>query len=277
MILDGKSIKEDIINNLREEVSKLNIKPHFVVIQVGNNEASNIYIKQKINMANNIGYLCDHLKYDENIKEEELLEEIQRLNNDSNIHGIMIQMPIPVSLNTNKLINTILPEKDIDGLTDINNGMLLHKKDALYSCTPKGIMELLNRYNIEISGKHAVVVGKSDLVGKPMSIMLLNAGATVTVCHSKTVDLKKYTKEADILIVATGVPHLIKSDMVKEGGTVIDVGITRTTSGLVGDVDYENVSKKVSYITPVPGGVGPMTVAMLAKNILLAYNIQINK
>lgn len=274
MILDGKSIKNTILDELKEEVSKMDEKPSFVVIQVGNNEASNVYIKQKAKMAEHIGYDYLHLKLDEGISEVELLKKIDELNNNSNVHGIMVQMPLPDHINTNNIQNAVLPEKDIDGLSDMNAGILFHGKDALYSCTPYGVMELLKRYNIDLEGKHAVVVGRSNLVGKPMAIMLTNAGATVTICHSKTKDLAKYTRDADILVVTVGKPKLITADMVSDGAVVIDVGITRLESGLCGDVDYENVASKCSYITPVPGGVGPMTVAMLGMNVMKAYKIQ---
>lgn len=277
IILDGKKIKEDILNELKEEVIKLDSKPHFVVIQVGNNEASNIYIKQKQQMAEYVGYKFTHLKFDNNTTELELLNQIDILNNDNNIHGILVQMPLPNHINTYKVQNAISKEKDIDGLTDYNTGKLFHKQDALFSCTPSGVMELLKRYNINVSGKHAVVVGRSNLVGKPMSTMLTNADATVTLCHSKTKDLAKYTRDADILVVCAGHPKLITSDMVSDGTVVIDVGISRTVTGLCGDVDFENVASKCSYITPVPGGVGPMTIAMLATNILTSYRIHFNK
>ncbi len=277
ILLDGKKIKNEILSELKEEVSKLDKKPNFVVIQVGNDEASNIYIKQKAKMAQDVGYGYTHLKLDKEITEEELLSKIDELNNDDNIHGILVQMPLPSHIDINKVQNRVIPEKDIDGLSDINAGKLFHNKDALFSCTPYGVMEILKRYNIDVIGKHAVVVGRSNLVGKPMSTMLTNAGATVTLCHSKTKDLAKYTQDADILIVTVGKPKLITSEMVSNGCVVIDVGISRTEAGICGDVDYENVASKCSYITPVPGGVGPMTVAMLGMNILKAYRIQNNK
>lgn len=273
-IIDGKKIKKEILDELKEEVSKLKDKPNFVVIQVGNNEASNVYIKQKAKMAEYIGYGYTHMKLDEDITEAELLEKIDKLNKDKNIHGILVQMPLPSHIDTNKIQNAVIPEKDVDGLSDMNAGKLFHGKDALFSCTPYGIMELLKRYNIKLEGSHAVVVGRSNLVGKPMGTMLTNAGATVTLCHSKTKDLAKQTKKADILIVTVGKPKLITADMVRKGTVVIDVGINRLADGLCGDVDYENVSKKCSYITPVPGGVGPMTVAMLGSNVLKAYKMQ---
>ena len=275
-IIDGKKIKKEILDELKDEVSKLNDKPNLVVIQVGNNEASNVYIKQKAKMAEYIGYGYEHIKLPEDITEEALLKEIDKLNKDKNTHGILVQMPIPKHISEVKIENAVLPEKDVDGLSDLNAGMLFHGKDALYSCTPYGVMELLKRYNINPEGKHAVVIGRSNLVGKPMSIMLTNAGATVTLCHSKTKDLAKHTKKTDILIVGVGKPKFITADMVRHGTVIIDVGINRLADGLCGDVDYDNVQKKAAYITPVPGGVGPMTVAMLGKNVLKAYKIQKN-
>lgn len=274
MILDGKMVKTKILDELRDKVSKLDIKPKLVVIQVGNDEASNVYIRQKCNMCEYIGYEYEHIKLDDDTTNECVMELINKLNNDDSVSGIMVQLPIPKELDVNKIINTIDPVKDVDGLTEINNGKLFCGNSGIYSCTPSGIMELLDRYNISIESKHVVIVGRSNLVGKPMAMMMLNKGATVTVCHSKTVDLANHTKMADILVVAVGKPNLITDDMVKEGAVVIDVGINRTDLGLCGDVDFNNISKKVSYITPVPGGVGPMTVAMLAKNIYESYKLQ---
>lgn len=271
MIIDGKMIKQQIIDELRDMVDDLSDKPGFVVIQVGHDEASNVYIKQKEKMALDIGYDFRHIKFNENVTTDEIISMIDKFNNDDNIHGIMVQMPLPKHLDLGKIQNAILPDKDIDGLCWLNNGKLMLGEDGLYSCTPTGVMELLNRYNIDVVGMNAVVVGRSNLVGKPMSMMLINAGATVTVCNSRTKDLAKYTKEADLLIVAVGKPKLITADMVKDNAVVIDVGISRLESGLCGDVDYDSVSEKASYITPVPGGVGPMTVAMLAKNVYKAY------
>ena len=277
IILDGKKIKNEILDELKNEVSELTEKPNFVVIQVGDNPASNVYIKQKAKMAEYVGYGYKHLKLAEDITEKDLLNEIDILNKDKNVHGILVQMPLPEQIDANKVQNAVLPEKDVDGLCDMNAGKLFHNKDALFSCTPYGVMEILKRYNISIEGRHAVIVGRSNLVGKPMSVMLTNAGATVTLCHSKTKDLMMHTKMADILIVCVGKPKMITSEMVSEGTIVIDVGINRLDDGLCGDVDYENVANKCSYITPVPGGVGPMTVAMLGQNVLKAYQIQKEK
>ncbi len=277
IILDGKKIKTEILDELKDEVSKLSEKPNFVVIQVGDNPASNVYIKQKAKMAEYVGYGYTHLKFPEDITEEVLLNEIDRLNKDDRIHGILVQMPIPNHIDTNLIQNAVSPEKDVDGLSDVNAGKLFHGKDALFSCTPYGVMEILKRYDIKVEGKHAVIVGRSNLVGKPMSTMLTNAGATVTLCHSKTKDLQMHTKMADILIVCVGKPKMITTDMVSEGTVVIDVGINRLDDGLCGDVDFDNVADKCAYITPVPGGVGPMTVAMLGQNVLKAYMMQKGK
>ena len=271
--LDGKSLKQSILDKVRDEVGKLSVKPKLVVIQVGNDEASNIYISQKAKMAAYVGYEFVHLKHDK-ITEDELIKEIEKLNNDSSVHAILVQIPLPNGFNKSRIQNAIIPEKDVDGLTDINMGKLAHNKDGLCPCTPAGIITLLKKYNVEIASKHAVVVGRSDLVGKPMALMLLRENATVTICHSKTKDLAKYTKEADILVVAAGVAGLVNEDMVKDGAVVVDVGINRINNKLVGDVTYDTVSKKASYITPVPGGVGQMTVATLCQNVLKAYKLQ---
>lgn len=274
MIIDGKEIKKQILDELKEEVSKLEIKPSLVVIQVGDNDASNVYIKQKAKMADYVGYDYKHIKLSEDITTEEVIEIIDGLNNDKKINGVMVQMPLPNHIDTEIVQNAVIPSKDVDGLSDFNAGLLFHNKDALYSCTPYGVMELLKRYKIQVEGRHVVVVGRSNLVGKPMSMMLTNAGATVTLCHSKTVDLSKYTKDADILISCVGKANFITADMVKEDSVVIDVGITRSESGLCGDVKFDEVASKTKYITPVPGGVGPMTVAMLGSNVLKAYYMQ---
>lgn len=274
MIIDGKEIKKQILDELKEEVSKLEIKPSLVVIQVGDNDASNVYIKQKAKMADYVGYDYKHIKLSEDTTTEEVIEIIDGLNNDKKINGVMVQMPLPNHIDTEIVQNAVIPSKDVDGLSDFNAGLLFHNKDALYSCTPYGVMELLKRYKIQVEGRHVVVVGRSNLVGKPMSMMLTNAGATVTLCHSKTVDLSKYTNDADILISCVGKANFITADMVKEDSVVIDVGITRSESGLCGDVKFDEVASKTKYITPVPGGVGPMTVAMLGSNVLKAYYIQ---
>ena len=276
MILDGKIVKKEILDNLKEEVLKLQEKPKLVVIQVGNNESSNIYINQKIKMCNSVGYTYEHIKLNDNVKTEEVITIIDELNKDNSVNGILVQMPLPSHLDEKIIQNRINEYKDVDGLTDINSGKLLHKKECLSPCTPLGIIELLKRYNINIEGKNIVVLGRSILVGKPLANMLINENATVTVCHSKTQNIEEHTKRADILIVAIGSPKKITKDMVKEKSIIIDVGITKVDNQIYGDVDFENVKDKVKYITPVPGGIGQMTVAMLAKNILKAYKLQKN-
>ena len=275
MILEGKTLKYKILDSLKEKVSKLSIKPTLVVIQVGNDEASNVYVKEKGKMCEYVGYGFKHIKLDSNITTLELVDVINKYNMDNLVFGILVQMPLPKQIDVNVVQNAISYKKDVDGLTDINMGSLVHNKKCLVPCTPKGIIELLKYYNIPIKGKDVTIVGRSNLVGKPMSIMLLNAGATVMVCHSKTKNLADITKMADILISCVGKAKFITKEMIKEGAIVIDVGITRDENGLCGDVDYENVLPLTEYITPGPGGVGPMTVAMLGANVLKAYKKQI--
>ena len=270
-LLDGKVVKKKILEELKEEVLKLKRKPGLVVIQVGDDPASKVYVGQKEKMANSVGYNFQHIKFDENIEEDIIEKKIIELNNDDNVDGILVQMPLPKQLNSKKIQNLIDQYKDVDGLSDINSGMLTHNVDTLVPCTPKGIMDILEYYNISVSGKNVVIVGRSDLVGKPLASLMLNANATVTICHSKTVNLGEFTKNADILVAAVGKASLITKDMVKENSVVIDVGINRVNDKLCGDVDFDDVIDKVSYITPVPGGVGQMTVAELGKNVLKAY------
>ena len=274
--MDGKEVSSKIKEEIKREVELLDDKLTLCVIQIGNDESSNIYIKQKEKMSNELGINFLHKKYNESISEEDLENEIIKLNDDNSITGIIIQLPISDKYDRNKLVNLINPNKDVDGLTDKNKVKLYNNEDSIIPCTPKGILELLNYYNIDVEGKNVVIVGRSLLVSKPLFNLLLNKDATVTMCHSKTNNLALVTKNADILISATGKPHLVKEDMVKEDVIVIDVGISRINNKLYGDVDFENVSKKASYITPVPGGVGPMTVTMLMKNMIEAYKKQKN-
>ena len=228
-------------------------------------------------MTDMLGYNFQHLSYPENIGEEALLYVINDLNRRENMDGIIVQMPIAAHLNARRIQNAIDPLKDVDGLTDINMGKLCHNVDSLVSCTPQGIMDLLDSYEIVVSGKKVTIVGRSDLVGKPLQSLMTNKDATVTLCHSKTKDLKMYTSLSDILVVAVGKPKLIKEDFIKNGTVIIDVGINRTDEGLVGDVDFNSVKDKVSFITPVPGGVGQMTVAELGKNTYKAYLLRKEK
>ena len=275
MIIDGREVASKIKEEIKNEISLLSNKLTLCVVQVGDDEASNIYIKQKEKLANELGINFIHKKYND-ISEELLEEEIIKLNEDKNITGIIIQLPIPDKYNTNKLINLIDPNKDVDGLTDYNKVKLYNNEEGIIPCTPLGILELLNHYNIDVKGENIVIIGRSLLVSKPLFNLLLNKDATVTMCHSKTINLSSITKNADILISATGKPHLVTEDMIKDNAVIIDVGISRIDGKLCGDVDFENVSKKALYITPVPGGVGPMTVIMLMKNILNAYKKQKN-
>ena len=274
IIMDGKKIKKEKLDKLKEKLKELDKKLSFRVIQVGEDEASAKYVNQKEKMAINLGYDFEHIQKDENITEEELLKIIDELNEQEDVNGILVQMPLPKHIDSHKVQNRISPLKDIDGLTDINSGLLTRNKECLIPCTPMGIISLLAEYNIELEGKTAVVVGRSDIVGKPISSLLLNNNATVITCHSKTKNLEKYTSQADILIVAAGKENLITEEMVKENAVVIDAGINVVNGKLCGDVDFENVAPKCSYITPVPGGVGQMTVAELGENVYKAYQLQ---
>lgn len=275
ILLDGKKVSKDIKDNLKQEV--LNIinenrrAPHLAIVLVGNVMASQIYVKNKIKACEYTGITATLIKKEETVTNEELVSLVKELNNDNEIDGIIVQLPLPKHIDEQLIINTISSSKDVDGFGIENKGKLFSGLECFKSATPFGIIKLLEAYNIDITGMNAVVVGRSNIVGKPMSIMLLDKNATVTICHSRTKDLKKVTSQADLLVVAIGKAKFIKEDMVKENAIVIDVGMNRDEFGLCGDVDFENVSKKASYITPVPGGVGPLTIAMLLTNTLLAY------
>ncbi len=286
-IIDGKKTSADIREELKERLLKLKTEkgkvPGLVTILVGEDPASQVYVNSKIKACAKIGILSKQENLSENISEEELLSLIDKYNNNEEIHGILVQLPLPKHIDEDKVIEAISPEKDVDGFHPMSIGKLVIGKDTFKSCTPYGILELLKRYNIETSGKHVVVVGRSNIVGKPIANMLLQkeegANSVVTICHSAAPDISVYTKQADILIAAVGRAELIKADMVKDDVVVIDVGINRidapeTKKGykLVGDVEFEGVSKKASYITPVPGGVGPMTIAMLLSNTFKAFD-----
>lgn len=277
-LLDGKVVKAKLLEDLKDKINKLDTKLGLTVIQVGEDPASSVYVRQKNKMAENLGFNFNHIKLDENIKEEDLLNIIEKLNKDDNVDGILVQMPIPNHLNAKKVQNAILPCKDVDGLTDINMGRLSHNIDSLVPCTPMGIIELLKYYNIDISGKNVVIIGRSDLVGKPLASLMTNNDATVTLCHSKTKNLSFYTKNADILVVAIGRANFIKKEDVKDGAIIVDVGINRMEDGkLCGDVLFEEVKDKASYISPVPGGVGQMTVAELGYNTYKAHIIRMKE
>lgn len=274
MIMDGKSLKGEILSGLAEEVKALDKVPTLCVIQVGDDEASNVYINQKRKMCNDIGYNFIHEKYDDSITEDELLKNIERFNSNDNIDAILVQMPLPSGINEKSIQNAVNKYKDVDGLNDSNIVDLISGKSSLYPCTACGVISLLDKYGVILEGSNVVIVGRSSLVGMPLFHMLENRNATVTLCHSKTRNLQSITKNADIIISATGVKGLIKEDMVNNNAVVVDVGITRENGKLYGDVDFDNVSKKASLITPVPGGVGPMTIASLAQNVLKAYKMQ---
>lgn len=274
IIIDGKSLAKKIRMELKEEADKLkkkNIYPKLAVIMVGDDKASKVYVKNKSKACEEIGIQYEEFLLDANITMDELLNLIDDLNKRKDIHGILLQSPIPKHLDINKAFNRIDYRKDVDGFNPINVGKLVIGEDCFISCTPFGVIKMLEEYGIEIEGKNAVVIGRSNIVGKPLAQCLLSKNATVTICHSRTKNIHQITNNADILIAALGKPEYVKDSMVKEGAVVIDVGINRTEDGkLVGDVDFESVSKKASYITPVPGGVGPMTIAMLMNNVVKA-------
>lgn len=274
IIINGKELAQKIKVNLKQEVNILKsqgINPKLAVIMVGEDKASKVYIKNKSKACEETGIEYKEYLLNESTTLKQLLNLIEELNNDNEIHGILLQSPIPKHLDINLAFQKIAPEKDIDGFNPINVGKISLGQDGFISCTPYGVTKLLEEYNINPEGANAVIIGRSNIVGKPMSQCLLNKNATVTVCHSKTKNLKDITKKADIIVAALGKPKFITEDMIREGATVIDVGINRDENGkLVGDVDFENVSKKAGYISPVPGGVGPMTVAMLMNNVVKA-------
>lgn len=277
-IIDGKKLAKEIRENLKikcDELKEKGINPKLAVIMVGEDKASKVYVRNKSKACEEIGIAFEEFLLDENITQKELIDLIQKLNKDKTIHGILLQSPIPKHLDINEAFRTITPEKDVDGFNPVNVGKLSLNQDTFVSCTPYGIMRMFEAYNIDLEGKNLVIVGRSNIVGKPLIQCCLNKNATVTVCHSRTKNLKEHTKNADIVIAAIGKSKFITEDMVKDNAVVIDVGINRGEDGkLTGDVDFENVSKKASYITPVPGGVGPMTIAMLMNNVIKAANNQ---
>lgn len=279
VIIDGKRVAKEIRENLNikcKELKQRGVTPKLAVIMVGDNKASQVYVRNKSKACEEVGIQFEEYLLDENTEQEELIELIEKLNQNKNINGILLQSPIPRNLDINEAFRKITHEKDVDGFNPINVGKLCLNQDTFVSCTPYGIMKLFESYDIDLESKNVVILGRSNIVGKPLIQCCLNKNATVTVCHSKTKDLSKYTKNADIVISAIGKAKFVTADMVKKGAVIIDVGINRTDDGkITGDVDFENVSKKASYITPVPGGVGPMTIAMLMNNVIKASNINI--
>jgi len=277
-LINGKEVAKKVRKDLKSEVIKLKengINPKLAVIMVGNDPGSTVYVRNKSKACQKVGIEFEEFLYEENLSESELLDVIKKLNEDSSINGILLQSPVPKHIDINKAFRTIAPEKDVDGFNPVNVGNLTIGEDAFISCTPYGVIRMFEEYNIELEGKNAVILGRSNIVGKPMIQCMLNKNATVTVCHSRTNNIEEITKKADIIISAIGKPKFLKENMVKDGAVVIDVGINRLDDGsIVGDVDFDEVSKKASYITPVPGGVGPMTIAMLLNNVVKATKIQ---
>lgn len=279
-IIDGKEISQSVLNNVTDRVNSLKkrgINPCLSVILVGDDPASQVYVRNKEKACEKVGIISKSLRLPATISQEELENIITDLNNDKNVNGILLQLPLPKHLNEEKALLKIEAAKDVDGFHVINTGKLMRGLDCIMPCTPKGCIEMLDYIGYNCDGKNAVVIGRSNLVGKPLAIMLLQKNATVTVCHSHTQDLKEITKKADILVAAIGKPKFVTEDMVKEGAVVIDVGINRVDGKLCGDVDFDKCYEKVSYITPVPGGVGKMTIAMLMQNTLKATKIQIGE
>ena len=271
MILCGKTVADKIIRETSIYTSNCGYEPpYLVIITIGDDPASEVYVKQKIAAAKRCGIECGHHKFPSTATTEDVVHFIKTMNNSSHVHGIIVQLPVMYGLDQQSIVQAIDPKKDVDGLTYENMGRVAYDKDGLYPCTAAGIMRLLGEYDIPVAGKNVVIVGRSPLVGKPLAMMMTNANATVTLCHSMTKGLSTITKRADILVVAVGDPMMIKASMVKKGATVIDVGITRVNGKLTGDVDFENVKEVAGAITPVPGGVGPMTVAMLMANVVNA-------
>ena len=278
IIIDGKELSKKIRSNLKIECEELiikGIKPKLAVIMVGEDPSSKVYIKNKSKACEDVGIQYKEYLLKENISQKDLIKLIQKLNFDKTINGILLQSPIPNNLDINEAFRTISVEKDVDGFNPLNVGKLVLNQDTYVSCTPYGIMKIFEEYNIDLSGKNVVILGRSNIVGKPLIHCCLNKNATVTVCHSKTKDIKDITKNADILIVAIGNANFVTEDMVKQNSVIIDVGINRLENGkITGEVDFENIKEKASYITPVPGGVGPMTIAMLMNNVIKATKRQ---
>jgi methylenetetrahydrofolate dehydrogenase (NADP+)/methenyltetrahydrofolate cyclohydrolase len=275
-ILDGKKVSQEVVEALSRELQAIHssgaMLPKLVVVLVGDDPASQVYVGKKAKMAQKIGMLSELLTFPAQTTQAELLSVIERLNADASVHGILVQLPLPKHINTLDIITAVNPKKDVDGLHPLNLGLLMTGDPlACKPCTPAGVITMLKAYNIPLAGQHAVVLGRSNIVGKPMGMLLLQENATVSYCHSKTADLPALTRQADILVAAVGVPKMVTAEFIKPGATVIDVGINRLDGKLVGDVDFDSVSEKAGFITPVPGGVGPMTIATLMANTLELY------
>ena len=273
-ILDGKLLSKKIQENLKQQVSTLEKKPCLLVILVGHDQASQIYVASKEKACKRVGMESRTIVLEDDIPQKELIKIIQEANNDETVNGILVQMPLPKYMDELAVVNAIDPKKDVDGLHAYNQGKLMLGQNGLVPCTPKGIMHLLDEYHVPLQGKNALVIGRSILVGKPVAQLLLQRGATVTIAHSKTQNLKEVAQDKDIIVCAVGKPKTVTEDMVKEGAVIVDVGINRVLGNIIGDVDYLSVAPKTSRITPVPGGVGPMTIACLLENVLEAYYLQ---
>lgn len=274
-ILDGKAVSQRVKNALKEEtekfIEKYGIKPGLAVVIVGDDPASRVYVNSKKKACAEIGYYSEEHALPESTTEDELLSLVEKLNGDEKIHGILVQLPLPKHIDEEKIINAINPKKDVDAFHPVNVGKIMIGNFDFLPCTPAGVMELIDDAGIDLTGKNCVVVGRSNIVGKPQAMLLLHKNATVTICHSKTKNIKEITRNADVLVAAVGRAQMFDGDYIKDGAVVIDVGMNRLENKkLVGDVDFESAEKKASYITPVPGGVGPMTIAMLMKNTLTA-------
>mgnify|MGYP000677941133 FL=1 len=272
VLVDGKLVSQVLRDKMKRRVDAMldrGVKPGLAVILVGENAASQVYVRNKVAACDSIGIQSTEIRLPVDVPERVVLENLVQLNNDPTVNGILVQLPLPAHINENKILETISPEKDVDGFHKVNVGAMVTGNAKFYPCTPHGIMMLLDFYGIPIEGQHAVVIGRSNIVGKPMALMLLEKGATVSICTSKTADLSMFTRQADIVVVAVGKPNMLEASMIKKGAAVIDVGINRLENGsLVGDVDYQSALTVAGFLTPVPGGVGPMTITMLLENTI---------
>ena len=276
-LIDGREMAKQTRIHLKKEIEALGCSPKLVVVLVGEDPASKIYVRNKEKFAGIVGMDSEVIQMPATTSEAELLSTVEKLNNDINVNGILVQFPVPKHISQEKIMNTITPEKDVDGLNQVNIGKLVAGAEGLTPCTPTGIIQMIKSTGIKISGKNAVVVGRSLLVGKPVAMMLLKENATVTICHSRTTDIAGEIARADIVVAAVGIPNFVKGNMIKKDAVVIDVGINQVDKKLIGDVDFEAAKENASFITPVPGGVGPMTIAMLLENTLSAYKKQMQK
>ncbi|MDA9030215.1 bifunctional methylenetetrahydrofolate dehydrogenase/methenyltetrahydrofolate cyclohydrolase FolD [Candidatus Pseudothioglobus singularis] len=275
-IIDGKTLAENLRKNIANEVKQYSRPPGLAVLLVGDDQASQVYVRNKSRACVEVGFYSDQIHKSANITQEELLSEVQRLNENNNIDGILVQLPLPSHIDANEIIEAIIPEKDVDGFSSENVGKLSLNKPFISPCTPKGVIKMLDSIKCDLRGKDCVIIGASNIVGRPMAMEFLNAGATVQVCHKETKEIKQKAKSADIIVAAAGVANLVNSEWVKEGAVIIDVGINRLEDGsMTGDVDFDDVKDTVSAISPVPGGVGPMTIAVLLENTLTAYQAKL--